>query len=362
MNKALDRNKVVLGLSGGVDSTTAALLLQEKGYQVTGLYFDISPNNKQGREEAEKAAVQAGIPFLYKNVHELFSSTVIENFCTEYVKGRTPNPCVYCNPTVKFRVLTEAADREGAFYIATGHYARTLHREGEGWMIRMAANEKKDQSYMLYRLSQSVIQRLLLPLSDLEDKEEAREIARRKQMFNADKKDSQEICFIEDGNYAGFIADRGYACKMGSFVDKEGNVLGEHKGLIHYTIGQRKGLGITFGKPVYVTAMDPETGNVTLGDHEDLFSKEVVCANAFFPASNSGRMPDFLEGERVYAKIRYAAKPAPAHISSMEDGRIKAVFEEKQRAATPGQSIVFYREGCIAGGGLIEQTACKIRT
>lgn len=355
MNHSLDKKKVILGLSGGVDSTTAALLLQEKGYQVTGLYFDVSKENTEGRKTAEDAAMQMGIPFIYRNVHQFFEDTVVDNFCREYLAGRTPNPCVFCNPTVKFKVLIEEADRIGAFHIATGHYANTYFSPEFGWTIRQAANKKKDQSYMLYRLPPAVISRLLLPLSDMADKEAAREIARRSNMSNAEAKDSQEICFVPDHiSYIDYIRDKGFEIKEGNFIDKEGHILGKHKGLACYTIGQRKGLGVTFGKPIFVTGMDPKAGTVMLGDHEDLFSREVICADCFFPSSDGNRMPGFLQGKQVLAKIRYAAKPAPAVIKELPDGRVQAVFEEKQRAATPGQSIVFYMDECVVGGGFIE--------
>lgn len=354
MSKSLDKNKVVLGLSGGVDSTAAALLLQEQGYQVTGLYFDVTCGNAEGKAAAEKAAHQIGIPFIYKNVNELFEQTVIDNFCSEYIAGRTPNPCVFCNPNVKFKVLIEEADRIGAFYIATGHYAKTGENADLGWTIKCAENKKKDQSYMLYRLPAETIERLLLPLENMEEKEHVREIARERLMFNADSKDSQEICFIDDtAGYASYIFERGFSVKPGNFINEEGEILGQHKGLIHYTIGQRKGLGITFGKPVYVTKLDPENNTVTLGDHEDLFSHEVMCKDCFFPTTGNSNIPEFLEGKSLLGKIRYAAKPAECTINKMPDGRIKAVFTEKQRAATPGQSIVFYYDNHTVGGGFI---------
>lgn len=355
MNKSLDKNKVILGLSGGVDSTAAALLLQSQGYEVYGLYFDVTEGNEEGKAAAAKAAEQIGIPFIYKNVNELFENTVIENFCTEYMAGRTPNPCVYCNPNVKFKVLIDEADRIGAFYITTGHYAKTGENPDLGWTVKCAENIRKDQSYMLYRLPADVIERLLLPLEGIEDKEDVREIARQKLLFNAESKDSQEICFIDDEvGYAAYIFDKGYSVKPGNFINKDGEVLGEHKGVIHYTIGQRKGLGITFGKPVYVIALDAENNTVTLGDHEDLFSHEVICSGCFFPTTGGAEMPEFLAGKQLKGKIRYAAKPAECVIEQMEDGRIKATFEEKQRAATPGQSVVFYYEDCAVGGGYID--------
>ena len=208
---------------------------------------------------------------------------------------------------------------------------------------------------MLYRLPASTIERLILPLEGIEDKEAVREIARQKLLFNADSKDSQEICFIDDAvGYAAYISDRGYRIKKGNFIDKEGNILGKHNGVIHYTIGQRKGLGITFGKPVYVTKLDAVNNTVTLGDHEDLFSHEVICSGCFFPTTGGSEIPEFLKDKKLTGKIRYAAKPAECTIEQMEDGRVKAVFTDKQRAATPGQSVVFYYEDYAVGGGFID--------
>lgn len=350
----LDKNKVILGLSGGVDSTAAALLLQEQGYQVLGLYFDVLENNPQGRLDAEKTADQLGIPFIYRNVHQLFQSTVVENFCQEYLTGRTPNPCVFCNPVIKFRVLIEEANRRGAWHIATGHYADTGFNPELGWAIKKAGSQK-DQSYMLYRLSSSVIERLLLPLAQFQNKEETRRIARKSRMYNAEKKDSQEICFLsENESYAEYIRKKGYTIKEGNFINRKGEILGRHRGLVHYTVGQRKGLGITFGKPVFVTGMDSATCTVTLGEHEDLFSREVICSGSFFPATESRRLPQNMEGRSVEAKVRYAAKPVSATVTTMPDGRIRAFFRDRQRAVTPGQSIVFYLDDFVIGGGFID--------
>lgn len=342
----LKKNKVVLGLSGGVDSTAAALLLQEKGYEVTALYFDIG----KGRyEAAETVAGQLGIDFIYSDVSELFDENVIGNFCREYMAGRTPNPCIICNPTVKFKTLLDAADRIGAYHIATGHYADTYHdRENDRWYIKRAANEKKDQSYMLYRLGREAISRLILPLNSIDDKEKVREMAREKAIVSADAKDSQEICFIDsDDNYKDFLERRGITASKGNFVDSEGNILGEHRGILNYTIGQRKGLGVALGKPAFVTEIDGKSNRVVLGCNEDLFSREVFSSENVLSCEIS-------EPLEVTAKIRYAAKPAEARLQPLKDGRIKTVFKEPQRAATPGQSIVFYKDDLVIGGGFIE--------
>lgn len=402
---SMKKNKVVLGLSGGVDSTAAALILKEKGYEVTGLYFDVfcgSAKSEEGRAKAETAAEQLGIKFIYRDLSDEFREKVIGNFCSEYSCGRTPNPCIVCNPGVKFRVLLETADREGAQYIATGHYAGTYHDEDtDTWFIRRAANEAKDQSYMLYRLGQEVVSRLLLPLNDVDDKEKIRDIARKNDMKNAEAKDSQEICFIEaDDNYKDFLKRRGYETPEGDFVDAQGNVLGRHKGILNYTIGQRKGLGIALGKPAFVTAIDGVKDQVVLGDNADLFKTEVCSSgNVMFGvrtdvapmegslekgspdvtkaetsggvctaedggsvAGNGGvqvcqTIPDELKAwlaDGIRAKIRYAAKPAEASVTLLDDGRIMASFSEPQRAPTPGQSIVFYKGDLVIGGGFID--------
>lgn len=369
--KMKKNNKVVLGLSGGVDSTAAALLLQEKGYEVTGLYFSVK-EDPEGLQKAETAARQLGIPFIHKDVSALFEEKVIDNFCSEYIRGRTPNPCIVCNPAVKFRVLLETADETGAYHIATGHYAGTYYNEdADIWYIRKSANEKKDQSYMLYRIGQEAISRLLLPLNDMEDKEQVRDIAREKLLENAEAKDSQEICFIEEGeDYKSYLAERGFVSPKGKFTDTHGNVIGEHQGILNYTIGQRKGLGITLGKPAFVTDIDSETGRVVLGDNDELFSREVISDGNILMGidlaelvSGRGDGEDaeaasigFIGLDRdIKAKIRYAAKPADARIEVIDDGRIRTVFSEPQRAATPGQSIVFYRDDIVIGGGFIER-------
>lgn len=423
---SMKKNKVVLGLSGGVDSTAAALILKEKGYEVTGLYFDVfggSAKSEEGRVKAETAAEQLGIKFIYRDLSDEFREKVIGHFCSEYSCGRTPNPCIVCNPDVKFRVLLETADQEGAQYIATGHYAGTYYDEAtDTWFIRRAANEAKDQSYMLYRLGQEVVSRLLLPLNDVDDKEKIRDIARKNDMKNAEAKDSQEICFIEaDDNYKDFLMRRGYETPEGEFVDAQGNVLGCHKGIMNYTIGQRKGLGIALGKPAFVTAIDGAKNQVVLGDNADLFktevcssgnvvfgvrtdaaaekgspaaaeaeasgiacavgsdisdessyavgsdiSDEIACAAAYggTMAGSGGKngqvcqmIPDELKawlGDGIRAKIRYAAKPAEAAVTLLDDGRIMASFSEPQRAPTPGQSIVFYKGDLVIGGGFID--------
>ena len=349
------KNKVVLGLSGGVDSAAAALLLLEKGYDVTGLYFDVTDEmaeSGEGRRKAEAAAGELGIPLLYRNVSGAFEEAVIDVFCDEYMRGRTPNPCIVCNPAVKFATLLDAADEIGAFYIATGHYADTIRDEMTGkWYIKKAASEAKDQSYMLHRLGEDVISRLILPLNLAEDKESVRQLARSMELTSSEAKDSQEICFIDDGeDYRSFLKKKGFTMPGGVFTDRHGNVLGEHEGVLNFTIGQRKGLGVALGRPVFVTAIDAASGSVILGDNDDLFSSVVISED------NVVRDRDMLEGPGVTAKIRYAARPVGADVKVMDDGRAMTVLKAPQRAVTPGQSIVFYKGDIVLGGGYIAES------
>lgn len=358
MNTLKKNKKVILGLSGGVDSTTAALLLKEQGMEVIGFYFDVLGTNREGEEAARKLAERLSIDFVSMDVSKQFSEIVIENFCNEYACGRTPNPCVICNPTIKFRKLLQIADERGAYYIATGHYAQVEQDPVNGlYYITKGVNQKKDQSYMLYRLGQDVLSRLLLPLGGIACKEDTRRIARSYELPNAEASDSQEICFIDESveSYERFLFHRNAVGKKGNFIDQHGNVLGEHRGISCYTVGQRKGLGIALGKPAFVTKIDAESGDITLGDNDSLFRGEVYSYNNFFAETSGSGFPDTCSNKlSVSAKIRYAAKAADAVVEKISNGRLLTTFDEPQRAPTPGQSIVFYQGDRVIGGGFIE--------
>ncbi|MBQ8590248.1 MAG: tRNA 2-thiouridine(34) synthase MnmA [Firmicutes bacterium] len=353
----MKNNRVLLGLSGGVDSTAAALLLKNQGFEVIGYYFDVLGTNVEGLEKARRAAEQLGIEFVHRIVVDEFEANVIQPFCDCYRTARTPNPCIICNPTVKFRTMLEEADKVGADWLATGHYARLALVSGEHQRIRMAENRRKDQSYMLYRLPAEIVDRLILPLGEIDDKEKVRDLVRDFGVFNADAKDSQEICFIPDDDYVKYLEQRGFYAKEGDFIDQDtGKVVGKHRGIIHYTIGQRKGLGVTFGKPRFVTKIDPVTDQVTLGSNEDLFFREVWAEDVVICGLRGSE--GIVEannwiGKPLLGKVRYAAPPANCVIESVSDRKIKIVFETPQRAITPGQSVVFYDGEILVGGGFI---------
>ena len=357
MRNMITNNQVLLGLSGGVDSTAAALLLKEKGYKVTGLFLDVIGNRGSDVNAAEAVAEQLCIDFLYKDVSQQFNEDVIQYFCRAYVEGITPNPCVQCNPLVKFNVLTKTADELGIHWIATGHYARIFNNSNEEpYFIYKARSFEKDQSYMLYRLDQDVLSRLLLPLGELKSKEEVRELVKEKGIPNSETKDSQEICFIKNHDYTDYIINKGYENKPGDFLNKDGKVIGRHKGIIHYTIGQRKNLGQTFGKPKYVVQISPRDNTVTLGDYEDLFKITVYATESFFTAFPhvSDVLPNMYRERALQAKIRYAAPVAEARVYQEVEKTLQIHFREPQRAVTPGQSIVFYDGEKLIGGAIIQ--------
>ncbi len=353
--------KVVVGMSGGVDSSVAAYLLKEQGYEVIGVTMQIwQEEDEQVLEEnggccglsavddARKVASDLGIPYYVMNFKQEFQKSVIDYFATEYLAGRTPNPCIACNRYVKWESLLKRSLEIGADYIATGHYARIRKLDNGRYTIANSVTKTKDQTYALYSLTQNQLAHTLMPVGEY-TKEEIRSIAEKIGLRVAGKPDSQEICFVPDGDYAEFIEHyTGKVSRPGNFVSPDGKVLGKHKGITHYTIGQRKGLNLALGHPVFVTAIRPETNEVVIGEHEDVFGYEVWANKLNFMSIQDLESP--LE---VIAKIRYNHKGAPCRIEKVGEDLVKATFLEPQRAITPGQALVFYEGGHVLGGGTI---------
>ena len=351
----MSSKKVVIGMSGGVDSSVAAALLKEKGYEVIGLTMRLWTGETalpDGENDARRICEKLGIEHRVVDFTKEFEEYVINYFTDEYSLGRTPNPCIMCNKYLKFDAMLRAAEELGADYIATGHYARIEYNEEKGrYLLKRATSDKKDQTYALFSLNQKQLSKTLMPLGDLENKEETREIAGRLRLVTANKPDSMEICFVPDNDYVSFIEKRtNKKMPKGNFVDLDGNVLGKHSGIINYTIGQRKGLGVTFGKPMFVIKIDPETNDVTLGEKGTEFSKELFAKKLNFIPFESLDEPI-----KVKAKIRYSAKEADALVIP-ENGGARVVFDVPQRAVTPGQAVVFYEPDgdVVIGGGIIE--------
>ena len=338
--------RVLLGISGGLDSAYSARILMAAGHTVEGatlLMHDFTE-----LDESKRAAEEIGIPLHIIDCRARFDETVKTNFVNEYLKGRTPNPCIICNSEIKFRFLYEYALANGFDRIATGHYARICNTSDGNLAISLAKDTKKDQTYMLWRLSQDVLSRLILPLGDRE-KREIRQAAAEEGLNVASRAESQEICFIPDGDYAGYIEGMHGECKKGSFIDRDGNVLGEHGGIIRYTVGQRKGLGIALGARMFVTDIDPTANTVTLSA-EDALSDTVYIEGIIF----SGDRP-MTEGDvRQYkVKLRYLQPPVDCTLTYLGEGRAELRLASPQRAVTPGQSAVLYRDGYVALGGFI---------
>lgn len=339
-------DKVLLGFSGGVDSSCAALILKNEGYEVHGLYFDVlEKGDDASRLRAEKTAGVIGVEFKAINVSERFEKTVIEPFCSSYACGRTPNPCIMCNPQLKFSVLKEEAERIGAEYIATGHYAK-IERVNNYYYVNKAANIEKDQSYMLCRLNQDILSRLILPLGTFASKDEIRAMAEAHMLPTAQTKDSQDICFLPESDYKTFLLSRGIEPKSGNFVSADGKVYGAHKGHYSYTIGQGKHLGIALGKHVYVTEIK-ENGDVVLGGDEDLFRKNVKIENMKYHGL------DAVKGGRFTAKIRYSRNEANCFLEPLDNNTALLMFEDAQRAPTPGQEAVVYKGDRVVACGTI---------
>lgn len=346
--------KVMVGMSGGVDSAISALLLKNDGYDVTGVncrFFCHSDESAlSDTEDARAVAEKIGIPFQVMNFTEEFKRTVIGSFISVYENGATPNPCIVCNRQLKFGSMLAEAERQGFDFIATGHYAQCGYDEGSGrYYLKKGADASKDQSYVLYCLTQHQLSRTLFPLGSL-TKEKAREIALAENLVNAKKKDSQDICFVPDGDYGSFI--EGWLNKTypaGDFVNTEGKVLGTHKGIIRYTVGQRRGLGLALPAPMYVKEKDVKNNRVVLCSNEELFTRRVEATDINLITCSRIDSPI-----RVRAKTRYSHKEQWARVWQTDENTLLAEFEEPVRAVTPGQSLVLYDGDYVVGGGIIK--------
>ncbi len=340
--------KVLIALSGGVDSSVAAHLMLEKGYSCLGATMQMLDSSKAQVADAESVAEKLGIPFLSFDVRQEFRERIIDSFIEAYEMGETPNPCVSCNREMKFGLLLEKAKELGCDKVATGHYARVEEQNGR-FILKKAQNPEKDQSYFLYCLSQEQLKATEFPLGKY-SKAEIRAIAESLGLVTAHKKDSQDICFVPDGDYIKVIeeyANKAYA--KGSFVDTSGKVLGQHQGIIRYTVGQRKGLGVAFGKPMYVKSKRVDTNEVILCDNDGLFSDTVKVK-----ALNWIAFENPPESFRCKARIRYRHVEQSATVT-VTDGIATVKFDEPQRAVTPGQSAVFYDGDTVLGGGIIAE-------
>ena len=345
------KKKVVVGLSGGVDSSVAAFLLKEQGYEVIGATMIMWPATQaKAVEDARKVAEHLDIPYFELDFTVQFEKEVVDYFAAEYLAGRTPNPCNVCNRRIKWEALLAWAGEQGADYIATGHYARIDRLENGRYAIRNSATAQKDQTYALYNLTQEQLARTILPIGDY-TKDEIRKIAIEQQLPVANKSDSQDICFIPDGDYGAFL-ERQVPDKIpgeGNFVLTDGTVIGRHKGTTHYTIGQRKGLGIAMGHPVFVCEIRPDRNEVVIGENEDIFSCDLICRDVNYMGMEEGKEPSHCN-----AKVRYAHKGDICSMEKLPDGRMHIKFEKPVRAITPGQSVVFYDGEYVLGGGTIE--------
>lgn len=354
------KEKVVVGMSGGVDSSVAAYLLKEQGYEVIGVTMQIWQDEEQALleenggccglsavDDARRVAQALDIPYYVMNFKQDFKEHVIDYFIDEYLDGRTPNPCIACNRYVKWESLLKRSLDIGADYIATGHYARIEKLPNGRYALKQSATLSKDQTYALYNLTQNQLSKTLMPVGEY-TKDEIREIAEEINLPVAHKPDSQDICFV-DGDYGEFIEEEtGRKIKPGNFVDMDGNILGTHKGIVSYTVGQRRGLGLSLKQPGYVVRIDKEKNEVVIGSNDDLMT-DVLYGNQL----NLMSIPSLENGMRFVAKVRYNHKGAPCMVRMAGEDKIQVRFDEPQRAVTPGQAVVFYDGDYVAGGATI---------
>ena len=356
------KTKVVVAMSGGVDSSLTAALLLQQGYDVIGVTMNLSEESRDYDEnsdrgccslsavdDAKSVADKLGIPHYVMNFKEMFQEKVVDYFIKEYGEARTPNPCIACNRYIKFEGLLDRALKLGAEYVTTDHYAKIIKDSETGrYLLKKGADANKDQSYVLYHLNQNTLKHFMFPLGDL-NKTETRKMAAELGLSVANKPESQEICFVPNDDYKTFLAEKAPAMLTpGNIINTAGEILGKHKGLALYTIGQRKGLGIAAKQPLYVLKLDQTNNSVVVGFEDEIFSQELIATDLNFLLFDK-----LTVAMEVKAKVRYAAKEAPAFIVPLDGDKVRVIFKDKQRAITPGQAVVFYQDDIVIGGGTI---------